>query len=620
MEQKNRNLRIYEDKAIFEDARSPQCLVMNRNVADGSTEMRMADKQDLGGLSFSDGANIIPMEGIFGIYDLLSGPFVVLILDSEIVFKDEEGLFGGAEFRRAAKLGVLPLFPGGKLLSEDKQADEDRYLALLHRTLQAHQWYFSFTHDVTHTLQRHFKLSPERRRAPLWRRADRRFFWNEAAASGLMAAGAHAWITPVMSAYVDARAGCAVAGTRFTLLFVSRRSRYRQGCRFTKRGIDEAGHVANFVETEQAVLNQDGYLTAHVQIRGSIPVLWASPATLKYAPRVALDRDPARTALAFQKHCDEMLELYGPQGVVFVNLIDRKKDQLRLGTAFEEVATSFRQKLDKPLHYQWFDFHHECRKMRWGNLSKLLDQVGDRFQQQGYFSRAPDGTVISEQKGVVRTNCMDNLDRTNVVQSIFARRSLITQLGQANAPGGTVLESPFKTFEKIFKDVWGNNADAISNLYAGTGALKTDFTRTGKRTKKGLLMDGWNSVKRYYINNFVDGERQDGLDLLLGRHKPDLKTPSPFVLRRGQETLSSFSTKIFVLMIAIFSTLNLVGLQGSTLSSNLFWAMCVTSFIVMATFYQMAKKGGKLGKKLVVLPRLCPENEIVEPAAKMKTA
>ncbi|CAM9312069.1 unnamed protein product, partial [Heterosigma akashiwo] len=59
--------------------------------------------------------------------------------------------------------------------------------------------------------------------------------------------------------------------------------------------------------------------------------------------------------------------------------------------------------------------------------------------------------------------------------------------------GGTVLESPFKTFEKIFKDVWGNNADAISNLYAGTGALKTDFTRTGKRTKKGLLMDGWNS-------------------------------------------------------------------------------------------------------------------------------
>jgi len=133
-------------------------------------------------------------------------------------------------------------------------------------------------------------------------------------------------------------------------------------------------------------------------------------------------------------------------------------------------------------------------------------------------------------------------------------------------------------------------------------------------------MDGWNSVKRYYINNFVDGERQDGLDLLLGRHKPDLKTPSPFVLRRGQETLSSFSTKIFVLMIAIFSTLNLVGLQGSTLSSNLFWAMCVTSFIVMATFYQMAKKGGKLGEKLVVLPRLCPENEIVEPAAKMKTA
>ena len=46
----------------------------------------------------------------------------------------------------------------------------------------------------------------------------------------------------------------------------------------------------------------------------------------------------------------------------------------------------------------------------------------------------------------------------------------------------------------MYKDVWGNNADAMSLLYSGTGALKTDFTRTGKRTKKGLLQDGWNSV------------------------------------------------------------------------------------------------------------------------------
>ena len=28
---------------------------------------------------------------------------------------------------------------------------------------------------------------------------------------------------------------------------------------------------------------------------------------------------------------------------------------------------------DKSLHYTWFDFHKECKKMKWENLSKLID-------------------------------------------------------------------------------------------------------------------------------------------------------------------------------------------------------------------------------------------------------
>lgn len=50
----------------------------------------------------------------------------------------------------------------------------------------------------------------------------------------------------------------------------------------------------------------------------------------------------------------------------------------------------------------------------------------------------------------------------------------------------------------------------ISLQYSGTGALKTDFTRTGKRTTAGLMQDGVNALSRYYINNFADGFRQVG--------------------------------------------------------------------------------------------------------------
>lgn len=63
-------------------------------------------------------------------------------------------------------------------------------------------------------------------------------------------------------------------------------------------------------------------------------------------------------------------------------------------------------------------------------------------------------------------------------------------------------------FESLFKSVWADNADVISIQYSGTGALKTDFTRTGKRTYMGALQDLTNSVTRYYKNNFMDGFRQ----------------------------------------------------------------------------------------------------------------
>ena len=63
-------------------------------------------------------------------------------------------------------------------------------------------------------------------------------------------------------------------------------------------------------------------------------------------------------------------------------------------------------------------------------------------------------------------------------------------------------------FEALFKNVWADHADMISIQYTGTGALKTDFTRTGKRTKMGLLEDGRRSLIRYYKNNFADGFRQ----------------------------------------------------------------------------------------------------------------
>lgn len=79
-------------------------------------------------------------------------------------------------------------------------------------------------------------------------------------------------------------------GHSIHLALLSRRSRFRAGTRYFKRGVDHEGQVANYNETEQIVTvdsPRGGDASAqisYVQIRGSIPVFWAEINNLRYMP------------------------------------------------------------------------------------------------------------------------------------------------------------------------------------------------------------------------------------------------------------------------------------------------------------------------------------------------
>lgn len=174
-----------------------------------------------------------------------------------------------------------------------------------------------------------------------------------------MAAGADAFVTPVINGFVGAAAlpsqgGGGPAGG--SLLLISRRACLRQGTRFNMRGADLDGNVANYAETEQILMGGEGTssfvqvrhwmkggegtrverlpLPPHRQIRGSVPLLWEQQASLKYTPRMLLSANAAASRAAFAKHAAQQEEHYGP--IVGVNLIDRKGDQLVRGGAAKE--------------------------------------------------------------------------------------------------------------------------------------------------------------------------------------------------------------------------------------------------------------------------------------------
>ncbi len=72
------------------------------------------------------------------------------------------------------------------------------------------------------------------------------------------------------------------------LWIISRRSRFRAGTRYLRRGIDDSGKVANYVETEQIMIFKK-HVISFVQTRGSIPVFWSQPG-FRYRPPPRLDR------------------------------------------------------------------------------------------------------------------------------------------------------------------------------------------------------------------------------------------------------------------------------------------------------------------------------------------
>lgn len=104
-----------------------------------------------------------------------------------------------------------------------------------------------------------------------------------------------------------------------------------------------------------------------------------------------------------------------------------------------------------------------------------------------------------------------SLDRTNFVQDIFSKSRLQEFLDSINSP-----YTNSEYFWQGHRHLWAENGDALSKIYAGTGALNSSFTRSGKRTLAGLFSDATKSISRAYVSNVTDKSKQLAIDLFLG--------------------------------------------------------------------------------------------------------
>ncbi|KAI5121013.1 hypothetical protein M0805_005959 [Coniferiporia weirii] len=411
------------------------------------------------------------------------------------------------------------------------------------------EMYFSYNFDMTTSLQhKHHEVARLRRKAkaqsenvisaelasedvevfaepyptlPLWRRVTRQFWWNENMLQPFINARLHSYVLPVMqgfyqiaSFHIPRNPGTFEADDKAIVdyIVISRRSRDRAGLRYQRRGIDDDANVANFVETEVVVrVEREGVpnIFSYIQTRGSIPLFWTqSGYSLKPPPTLSPERTHQQNLGALRRHFAKTIPRYGPHTVV--NLAEQHGKEAAITKAYGEYVEELGS---KDVKYIKYDFHAETKGMKYENILKLILEMGKTFDAHG-FTWISGSTLMSEQKAVFRINCIDCLDRTNVVQSAFARHLLDRQLGAVALSNFAV--AGLSEVDMVFNDVWANNGDAISRAYAGTSALKGDYTRTGKRDLGGMLNDGMSSLARMYSSTFSDWFLQAVIDFMLG--------------------------------------------------------------------------------------------------------
>ncbi|KAL7007321.1 hypothetical protein EMMF5_003160 [Cystobasidiomycetes sp. EMM_F5] len=172
----------------------------------------------------------------------------------------------------------------------------------------------------------------------LVQRADRRFWWNNWLSKPLT--DLDEYVTVLVQGFAQSRSVTVGDELDVNMLVISRRSIERPGYRYQRRGVNDNGGVANFVETEFVLtseVDEQLHLSSYVQIRGSIPLFWSqSPWSLKPVP--VLERSSADNEGAIRKHFSKQQALYFGK-VNVINLAETTGKEGVIVNAYKKAVT-----------------------------------------------------------------------------------------------------------------------------------------------------------------------------------------------------------------------------------------------------------------------------------------
>ncbi|KAK6775763.1 hypothetical protein RDI58_026764 [Solanum bulbocastanum] len=470
---------------------------------------------------------------------------------------------------------------------------ELRYKKLLSSVDLTKDFFYSYTYPIMRSLQNNV-LSMGEDGMPY----DNIFVWNSYLTHTIRSRCKNTmWTIALVHGHFK-QTRLSIFGKDFSVSLISRRSRHFAGTRYLKRGVNDHGRVANDVETEQIVLDEDsgsckGKMSSVVQMRGSIPLFWSQEAS-RFSPKpdIILQRyDP--TYEATRLHFEDLARRYG-NPIIILNLIktvEKRPREMMLRREFANAVGYLNQILSEENHLKFihWDFHKFAKSksanvlaVLGGVASEALDLTGfyysgkpvvvrrrttqlsrtstardsslrDLRANSGELSRIGSNNEILNslikqereadnsqqigkdndenaapkfQSGVLRTNCIDCLDRTNVAQYAYGLEALGRQLHAMGLTDRPKVDAD-SSIAAALMDMYQGMGDALAQQYGGSAAHNTVFPeRQGKWKATTQSREFLKSIKRYYSNAYTDGEKQDAINLFLGYFQPQEGKPA----------------------------------------------------------------------------------------------
>ncbi|XP_070567874.1 polyphosphoinositide phosphatase-like isoform X2 [Ptychodera flava] len=495
--------------------------------------------------------------GIVGFIRFLEGYYVILITKRRRI-----AVIGGHTMYKIEDTSMIYI-PNDTV--RQQHSDESRYVKIFQTVDLSSNFYFSYSYDLTHSLQHNFTKPNDLDEAKLSGNVDQskigihshpnyKYAWNSHLLKGFENVVQSEWILYVIHGFMGQSNIC-IFGKSIYLTLIARRSNQFAGTRFLKRGANCEGKVANEVETEQIVHDASvmsatrGRYTSYTQLRGSVPGMWSQDiSNMVPKPPITLDISDPYAYIA-GRHFSEVLDRYGAP-IVILNLVKKREKRRHESILSEQLesAVSYLNQFLPPqyaISYIAWDMARLTKNKNVNVMARLADIAHSVIKRTGFFHSGPGMKCkvlmgdrcaaanstshqpvipICRQSGVARTNCVDCLDRTNTAQFAFGKCVFGYQLYALN-----VIDKPDVDFDsdaaRMLEELYEDHGDTLALQYGGSQLVHSVSTYRKISPWTAHSRDIMQTLSRYYSNAFSDTDKQSCLNLFLGVFQPNHNKP-----------------------------------------------------------------------------------------------